>query len=405
MDLMQWTGIAIAVLVATGLVAVVHWLLTHQLSKVWTLAGYLVKRCRYSAYVAAAAIGVNLSLPSVSEMEDRSLYGPINHALAIAMIIGVTWLATSAAYAVTDAVLAKLADSNGDADRRARRLRTQVRLTRRVVTGVIVVIATASVLFTFDSVRLLGAGLLTSAGVVGIVAGVAAQSTLANLFAGLQLTFGDALRINDIIVFEGEWGRVEEISLTHVTLRIWDERRLVVPVADFTSKPFENWTKHGTEITGTVVLQVDWEVPIEEIRREVGAFVTAHPLWDGRRWSVQAIDVLDGGVQLRAVVTTADSDARWDLSCDLREHLITYIAEHFPEALPRRRTEFIAGDAEAAERALRSEEGEDGRSAVLSAAIGGRGRSAQAPDGALGGGGRRSDASDDSGDDGGDGGI
>ncbi len=384
---MQWTGIAVSVLVSMGLVAVVHWLLTHQLAKVWSLAGYLVRRCRYSAYVAAAAVGVNLSLPSVAEMEDRSLYGPITHALAIAMIIGITWLATSAAYAVTDAVLARLADSNDDADRRARRLRTQVRLTRRMVTGVIVVLATAAVLFTFDSVRPLGAGLLTSAGLIGIVAGVAAQSTLGNLFAGLQLTFGDALRINDIVVFEGEWGRVEEISLTHVTVRTWDERRLVVPVSDFTTKPFENWTKEGTEITGWVMLRVDWEVPIEEVRREVGAYVSSHPLWDGRRWSVQATDVLEGVVELRAVVTTADSDARWDLSCDLREHLIAFIAENYPEALPRRRTEFIAMDEEAFGRSARparaGREPANGARGAAFAAVPARGRSAQAPDGSL----------------------
>lgn len=375
MDLLQWAGILVSVLIAMGLVSIVHWLLTHQLSKVWRLAQHLVARCRVSAYVAAAVVGVNISMPSRSEMADRSLYAPLLHALEIAMIIGLTWLATSIAYAITDGVLARLSVSNGDADRRSRRLQTQVRLMRRIVTGIIVVIATAAVLFTFEAVRPLGAGLLTSAGLIGIVAGIAAQSTLGNLFAGLQLTFGDALRINDIIVFDGEWGRVEELSLTAVTLRLWDERRLVIPVSQFTDNAFENWTKQGTSITGSVMIRVDWEVPIEELRTAVGDFVTAHPLWDGRRWSLQATDILEGGlVELRAVVTAADSDARWDICCDLREHLISYISTHYPQALPRGRTEFISA----------SEEDGAALPPELVRAATGRGRYAQAPDGSLG---------------------
>ncbi|MFW5419342.1 mechanosensitive ion channel [Nocardiopsis sp. CNT-189] len=377
MDLLQWTGILVSVLIAMGLVSIAHWLLTHQLSKVWGLARYLVARCRVSAYVAAAAVGVNISLPSRGEMADRSLYAPLLHALEILMIVGLTWLATSVAYAITDGVLARLAVSNGDADRRSRRLQTQVRLMRRIITGVIVVIATAAVLFTFDAVRPLGAGLLTSAGLIGIVAGIAAQSTLGNLFAGLQLTFGDALRINDIVVFDNEWGRVEELSLTTVTLRLWDERRLVIPVSQFTTTSFENWTKQGTSITGSVMIRVDWEVPIEELRTAVGDFITAHPLWDGRRWSLQATDILEGGlVELRAVATTADSDARWDICCDLREHLISYISTHYPQALPRGRTEFV-GDPEENGAALPAE-----LVRALPASV--RGRYAQAPDGSLG---------------------
>src|SRR5690606_26457285 len=175
-DLLQWAGILVSVLIAMGLVSIVHWLLTHQLSKVWRLAQHLVARCRVSAYVAAAVVGVNISMPSRSEMADRSLYAPLLHALEIAMIIGLTWLATSIAYAITDGVLARLSVSNGDADRRSRRLQTQVRLMRRIVTGTIVVSATPAALVTLQAVRPLGAGLLTSAGLSGHVPGIAAPS-------------------------------------------------------------------------------------------------------------------------------------------------------------------------------------------------------------------------------------
>ncbi|CAM3735386.1 mechanosensitive ion channel family protein [Nocardiopsis gilva] len=349
MDAAQWTVIGVSVAISVLLVTVVHWLLTHQLSKVWQVAPLLVRRCRYSAYAAAIVVGVNIARPDKTEMKDTALYPVIQHVLAIAMIITLTWLAITIAYAITDSVLERLSNSNGDADRRARRLQTQVRLLRRIVATVIAVIATAAVLFTFDSVKLLGAGLLTSAGLIGIVAGVAAQSTLGNLFAGLQLAFSDSLRINDIVVFEGNWGRIEELSLTNVTVRLWDERRLVVPVSHFTGNAFENWTKESTSITGWVMLRVDWSIPIERLRAEVGDFVTSHPLWDGRRWSLQATDILEGGlVELRAVATTADSDARWDLCCDLREHLISFITTHYPDSLPRRRTEFVFREGEEA---------------------------------------------------------
>ncbi|WP_046468485.1 mechanosensitive ion channel family protein [Allosalinactinospora lopnorensis] len=346
MDLTQWIMIGVAVAVSVLVVTVMHWLLTHQLSKVWTVAGPLVQRCRYSAYAAAAVVGVNIARPSRNEM-DAQVYDVIDHALIIAMIAALTWLALSIAYAITDTVLNKLAHTNGDADRRARRLQTQVRLVRRTVATIIGFVAFAAIMLTFDAVRGLGAGMLASAGLLSVVAGIAAQSVLGNLFAGLQLAFSDSLRLNDIVVFEGEWGRVEELSLTNVTLRLWDERRLVLPVSHFTTNPFENWTKQGTSITGWVMLRLDWNVPIEQIREEIGAFVTQHPLWDGRRWGLQATDILDGGlVELRAVVTVPDSDARWDLCCELREHMITYIQTNFPEALPRNRTEFSTFDGD-----------------------------------------------------------
>ncbi|MFC7330555.1 mechanosensitive ion channel family protein [Marinactinospora rubrisoli] len=346
MDVAQWVAIGVSVAISVLLVTVMHWLLTHQLSKVWQLAEPLVQRCRFSAYAAGAVIGANLALPARDEV-GRAVYSIIQHAMQIAMIGTIVWLAVTVAYAVTDAVLIRLAVKSADADRRSRRLQTQVKLLRRVVSTVIGFLAVAAVLFTFDAVRALGAGLIASAGLISVVAGIAAQSTLGNLFAGLQLAFSDSLRINDIVVFNGEWGRVEELSLTNVTLRLWDERRLVLPVSHFTNNPFENWTKQGTSITGAVMLRVDWEVPIDKLRAEVGQFVGDHPLWDGRRWSLQATDVLENGlIELRAVVTTADSDARWDLCCDLREHLVDYIRRNFPESLPRNRTEFTSESPE-----------------------------------------------------------
>ncbi|MBQ1081306.1 mechanosensitive ion channel [Nocardiopsis sp. B62] len=339
----QWIAIGVTVAVSMALVFVLQWLLNHKLGKVWPMARYVVSRSAVTAYTAAAVAGANLALPSRGDV-PWSTFQTIDHAMTILMIGTLTALGISLAYAATDMVLERLSARNGDADRRARRLQTQVRLLRRVITSVIVILAIASILFTFPEVQALGAGLLASAGVIGIVAGVAAQSTLGNLFAGLQLAFSDALRIGDVVVVEGEWGRVEELSLVNVTIKIWDERRLVVPVANFTTTSFENWTKSGTNITAKVQLPLDWEVPIGDLREETGRLITASRFWDGRSWSCQVVDITETGeVMVRVVATASDTGNQWNIACEIREHLITWLATNYPESLPRKRTEFVGG--------------------------------------------------------------
>jgi small-conductance mechanosensitive channel len=346
-DASQWIALGIAIALALALVFGIHWLLNHQLGKIWPMARHVVSRSAVTAYLAAAVVGANLALPSAGDV-GWSTYQAIQHLMRILMIGTLTALGISLAYAATDMILARLSVSNGDADRRARRYQTQVRLLRRVVTSVIVVLAIAAILFTFPSVQALGAGLLASAGVIGIVAGVAAQSTLGNLFAGLQLAFSDSLRIGDVVVVEGEWGRVEELSLVNVVIKIWDERRLVVPVANFTTTSFENWTKQGTAITAKVQLPLDWEVPIVELREEAGRLITASPNWDGRSWSCQVVDVTENGeVMVRVVATAADTGAQWNIACEIREHLISWLVDNYPQSLPRNRTEFVSsGDGD-----------------------------------------------------------
>ena len=346
MTVAHWIAIGIAVAVSMALVFVLHWVLNHKLGKVWPMARHVVSRSAVTAYTAAAVVGANLALPSVGDV-GWSTYSIIEHAMRILMISTLTALGLSLAYAATDMVLQRLSFSNGDADRRARRLHTQVRLLRRVITSIIVVLAIAAILFTFDAVRALGAGLLASAGVIGIVAGVAAQSTLGNLFAGLQLAFSDALRIGDVVVVEGEWGRVEELSLVNVTIKIWDERRLVVPVLNFTTTSFENWTKSGTNITAKVEFPLDWEVPIAELREEAGKLITSSKNWDGRSWSCQVVNISESGeVVVRVVATAADTGGQWNVACEIREHLVTWLATNYPQSLPRKRTEFVSGGEE-----------------------------------------------------------
>lgn len=349
MEPKHWIMLGIAVGIAVLLVAIAHWVLRRYLAKQWNLAGFIVNRTKISAYTAAAVIGANLALPSRGDV-DTATYATINHVMVILMIAALTAFGIAVAYAFTDTVLAHLDQSNSDADRRARRLQTQVRLLRRVITSVIVTISVSAILFTFDEIEALGAGLLASAGVLGIVAGVAAQSTLGNLFAGLQLAFSDALRIGDVVVVEGEWGRVEELSLVNVTIKIWDERHLVVPVANFTTTSFENWTKQGTNITAKVVFPLDWQVPIPKMREEAGRIITSSEHWDGRKWSCQVVDIAETGeVQVRVVASASHTDTQWFIACEIREHMVAWLAENYPESLPRKRTEFVADPSEESE--------------------------------------------------------
>ncbi|WP_306369991.1 mechanosensitive ion channel family protein [Nocardiopsis sp. CC223A] len=346
-----WIALGIAVAISVALVFAARWVLKHKLAKMWSIANFLVVRTRYSGYAAGAVVGANLGMPSVADV-GWSTYGTLRHGMVILMIASLTALGISLAYAVTDTILARLSHTNGDADRKARRLQTQVRLLRRVVTSIIVVLAISAILFTFPQVQALGAGLLASAGIIGIVAGVAAQSTLGNLFAGLQLAFSDALRIGDVVVVEGEWGRVEELTLVNVTIKIWDERRLVVPVANFTTTSFENWTKSGTAITAKVMMPLDWEVPIAELREEAGRLITSSEHWDGRSWSCQVVDITENGeVMVRVVATAANTGDQWDIACQIREHLIGWLVEHYPQSLPRNRTEVVTVEDEEITRA------------------------------------------------------
>ncbi|MFI6595827.1 mechanosensitive ion channel family protein [Nonomuraea sp. NPDC050536] len=323
---MEWPILAISLVAAVALVEVARRLLARAGRK-WDLARHLVEHCTWPGFAVAI-----LSVLAV----EVSMGGWVDRLIGVLMIVAVTWLVTQAAYAVTDVILDRLTLIEGERNRRARRIMTQIGLVRRAATAVIVVVALGAILFSFPEVRALGAGLLASAGIAGAVVGIAAQSTLGNLLAGLQLAFSDALRLEDVVVVNREWGRIEELTLTYVVVRLWDERRLVLPVSYFTQNPFENWTRHGSQVLAVVLLRVDWRVPVEKIREELYSFIQTNPLWDQKDWTLQVTDVLDNGlVELRALMSAADSASAWDLKCDVREHLVRYIRENHPDALPR----------------------------------------------------------------------
>ena len=260
------------------------------------------------------------------------------HALVILVIAAGAWLVGSLLLVLEDVALARWRVDVPD-NMKARRLKTQVVMLRRVTVAAIVVLTIGVMLMTFPGVRALGASLLASAGLISVIAALAAQSTLGNLIAGLQLAFSDAVRIDDVVVVEGEWGRIEELTLTYVAVQIWDDRRLILPTSYFTTKPFQNWTRTGSAVLGTAEIDVDWSLPIEPMREELRAVCEGTELWDGRVCVLQVTDAVGGMIRLRALVSANDAPSLWDLRCLVRERLVTWVFEHRSDSLPRLRAE------------------------------------------------------------------
>jgi len=233
-------------------------------------------------------------------------------------------------------------DAVGVEDLRARGVRTQLRAFTNVAGFVICVVTAAFALMTFDAVRQLGAGLLASAGLAGVVLGFAAQKSLGTLLAGIQIAIAQPIRVNDSVVLEGESGRIEEITLTYVVVRLWDLRRLIVPISYFIEKPFQNWTRVSTDLIGAVYLHLDYRVPVDDIRRELERLLQASPLWDKKTWRVQVTDANDRVMLVRMSMSAKDSTDAFNLRCEMREKMIEFLQRKHPDALPTLRTDVAA---------------------------------------------------------------
>ncbi|WP_448317687.1 mechanosensitive ion channel family protein [Streptomyces sp. CO7] len=258
----------------------------------------------------------------------------IGRAITLVLIGATAWLLIRIAAAIVEATYDRYARVHRD-PARVRRVRTQVELIMRVVTAIVGVVAVAAMLLTFPAMRAAGTSLLASAGVLGIVAGVAAQSTLSNVFAGLQIAFGDMVRIGDTVVVEGEWGTVEEITLTFLTVRTWDERSFTMPVSYFTSKPFENWSRGGSQMTGVVYWHLDHRAPVEAMRDKLRDILRHCSAWDGRAHGVQVTDTTPTTMEVRALVTAKDADDIWTVRVTVREEMLRWLVAEHPYALPR----------------------------------------------------------------------
>jgi len=221
-----------------------------------------------------------------------------------------------------------------------RKIKTQLQFIRKLAVSLIIVVTAAIILLSFENMRRIGAGLLTGVGIGGIIIGFAAQKSLGNLLAGFQIAFTQPIRIDDVVIVEGEWGRIEEITLTYVVVNIWDERRLILPITYFIEKPFQNWTRVSARLLGTVFLYLDYTIPIPPLRAELSKVLHAHPLWDKRVNVVQVTDNKADTIEVRFLMSAGSSSQAFDLRCDVREHMIAFVREHYPDSLPRTRIEY-----------------------------------------------------------------
>jgi small-conductance mechanosensitive channel len=265
----------------------------------------------------------------------------VRHMLSIAFIVALVWFVCEVIIAVEGVILARNEVVLRADPVKARKAVTQTILLRRLLVAIVIVIGVAAVLMTFPAVRVIGQGMLASAGLISIVAGLAAQTTLSNVIAGIQLTVTDSIRVGDVVEVEQESGIVGEITLTYVVIYLWDDRRLILPSLWFITNPFENWTRWGDRITGVVLMDVDWTVPIADLRAELERVLEASPLWDRRSFSLVVGDVSQGNVTLRISTSAANTDAMFGVNALVRETVVTFLAAR-GEGLPRlRRAEVV----------------------------------------------------------------
>jgi len=325
-------GAALCALVVAVLIGAV----VRRIGRRWPIVVEASRRGRVPLRLVLVLIAVRQVIGSTTTLGGWQ--EPLLAVLELAIIAACGWLLVVVAFVLQDLTLARFPIDMAD-NRRARRVRTQVTLLRRLSVAAIVILVVAAMLLTLPGARQAGATILASAGVVGIVAGLAAQSTLSNLLAGLQLAFTDAIRVDDVVVVDTEWGRIEEITLTYVVIHLWDDRRMILPSTHFTTTPFQNWTRKESAVLGAVELDVDWRVPLPDLRAALDRALAASTLWDRRVGILQVTDAVGSFVRLRVLVSGIDGPTVFDLRCEVREALVGYLQREHPESLPVVRVE------------------------------------------------------------------
>lgn len=336
--MMPWT-ITLALFVAAFLVAwlvhaVIHWLLMRGLSRREDFWRALVRRgagpARLTLTIIAMGFAITLA-PLTGRQEAVAL-----HALLVVFLICLIWVVRTVLDIWLTLYLRRFRVDVED-NLIARKHVTQSRILQRVANIILLMLGAGAIVMTFEGARQVGISLLASAGVAGIVLGLALQPIMRNLFAGIQLAITQPIRMDDAVIVEGEWGNIEEITATYVIVRVWDKRRLVVPLTYFIEEPFQNWTREDATLIGRVMIYLDYAVPVEEIRKSVAEFLDKNPLWDRDVFAVQVTDFREFVMEVRILASASSAPRVFDLRCEIREHLARLLQKDYPEALPRLR--------------------------------------------------------------------
>jgi small-conductance mechanosensitive channel len=320
----------------------VHWLIFRVLRRKevagsaapsWGIQQYLARPSR-AIFILTCILLVVPVIPGLPDNIDAT----IRHVVVMAIVAALGWFFIGVVYVFQAGLLRKY-DLTAADNIRARRVHTQFQVFRRILIGFVLVITGGALLWTFNDPRIwhYGSGLLASAGIASLILASAAKSTASNLLAGIQIAFTEPIRIDDVVVIQGNWGKIEEITSAYVVLKIWDLRRLIVPLSYFIENPIENWTRESAEILGSSFLYVDYSIPVAELRQEFNRVVKADPLWDGKVLGLQVTNLTEHTMELRCLMSSADSSKSFDLRCNVREAMTAYIQQHYPNAFPTTR--------------------------------------------------------------------
>jgi len=280
-------------------------------------------------------------------LTELTIFPYIIHFNELFLIFSLTWIVIKFVQVGSWYLQSKLDVSAAD-NLNARKRLTRINVFAGIINSVIITIAIAIAMMTFEQARTIGLSLLTSAGVIGIIVGFAAQKSIGMILAGIQIAITQPIRLDDVVVVEGEWGRIEEITLTYVVVKIWDERRLILPVTWFLEKPFQNWTRSNADITGTIFLYVDYNLPVERIRKILPEMLAGNANWDGRTVNVQVTNATERFKEVRVLISSTDASKNWDLRTNIREKLIDFINENYPDSFAKIRIQANGDDRFAA---------------------------------------------------------
>lgn len=349
---LPWIHVFVQLLLAAPVVLILHWLASRVLARLAEPLPYSRRLVQYGH--RAAAVLVYLLIAQVilrSAPEDLSGIAAARHLTGLSVVCALTWLGLRCVRSVAHTII-ELHPADTPDNLHARRVQTQTRVLAKSVMVLIVMIGAGTALSTLPLLREIGTSLLASAGVAGLVVGFAAKPVLGNLLAGMQIALTQPIRLDDVVIVQNEWGQIEEITGTYVVVRIWDQRRMIVPLQWFIENPFQNWTRTNSEILGTVTIWVDYTTPVSTLREEAERLCRNASEWDGRLCLAQVVDASERAMKVRVLVSAADAGRAWDLRCKVREGLLEFLQREYPACLPRLRAELDGGDAGATQEPL-----------------------------------------------------